>query len=55
MRDENQKQIFSECKLLKEDLQLKGGVNLEDVYGDEQLQKSDGREGLGLKKKLVGL
>ena len=38
--DENQKHIFEECMPLRQDLILKGGVNVLDVYGDLKMQKA---------------
>ena len=36
----NKQHIFEECMPLKQNLQLKGGVKIADVYGDLKTQKA---------------
>ena len=40
LRDENQQTIFEECIPLKQNLHIKGGVKVADIYGDIKLQKA---------------
>ena len=40
LSDENQQHVFEECMPLKQNLQLKGGVKVADVFGGLKMQKA---------------
>ena len=53
LRDENQQHVFEECMPLKQNLQLKGGVKVADIFGGLKLQKAAMTDFIQIEEKRV--